>query len=208
LAPKPQPYSQSPNSSDPLPEAGYLIVTWTVAESQPLADLLTPGYAKTSWYSYDPFFGNYKNNIWPGAPSVKENRLGSFFRTNIADKTILCFKSELHVSTDGPKLPLRDLWKQIIQEVKRALVVTTGTAGGIGSDLKVGDVIIGRKVRFDFNKTFKDAPFNKQEYTNKSPVPIAYLQDAVDSLIPVNASHLPTGNPKIYYDQAPSSQPP
>lgn len=211
LTPEPQPYSSTPNSSNPLPEAEYLVVTWTTAESEALANILTPGYPKTSWYGYDRFFeSQYKNNIQHGAPSLNENRLGSFFITKIGEKAVVCFKSELHMHTDGRKLPLLDLWKQIIQEVKPKLVVTTGTAGGIGSDLKVGDIIIGRRIRFDCDETFKDASFNNQEYTNKRPVPQTYLKDVVENLIPVNSSHLPKGSqkPKIYYDASPSSQPP
>lgn len=64
-------------------------------------------------------------------------------------------------------MPIRDLWKQIIQEVKPKLVITTGTAGAIGSNIKVGDVIIGRKSRFDCNKMFVGAPNNKQQYSNE-----------------------------------------
>jgi nucleoside phosphorylase len=211
LIPKPQPYSEAPNSSDPLPESSYLIVTWTKAESQALADILTPGYPTTRWYNYDRFFeSHYKNKLGPRAPALHENRLGIFFPLNIGEKAVMCFKSELHMDTDGVQLPIRDLWKQIIQEVKPKLVVTTGTAGGVGSDIKVGDVIIGRTARFDCDKSFRDASFNKQEYTNKTPVPVTYLQDAVERLIPVNANHLPDNsqNPKIYYDLSPSSQPP
>jgi nucleoside phosphorylase len=211
LAPKPQPYSENPDSNDPLPEAEYLVVTWTAAENHALADMLTPGHSKNSWYNYDRFFDSrYKHNIQHGAPSLEENRLGSFFPISIGEKSVLCFKSELHMDTDGRKLPIRDLWKQIIQEVKPKLVVTTGTAGAIGSDIKVGDVIIGRKCRFDCDQTFVDMPFNKQQYTNKTPVPVTYLQDSVERLIPVNAKHLPANsqNPKIYYDVSPSSEPP
>lgn len=43
-----------------------------------------------------------------------------------------------------------------------------------------------------------------------SSVPFTYLQNVVDSLIPVNAKQLPSDsqNPKIYYDSSPSSQHP
>ncbi len=206
-----QPYPQNPNPSESLPEAEYLVVTWTVAECQALADILTPEYSSSNWYPYDRLFeSHYKNNIRHGAPSLEKNRLGIFFRSTIGNKSVLCFKSELHMSTDGPKLPLRDLWTQIIQEVKPKLVITTGTAGGIGQDLKVGDVVIGRKVRFDCNKTFGNAPFNNQQYDNKGSVPIRYLQYAVDKLFQANANKLPQGSqhPKIYYDLFPSSEPP
>lgn len=210
LSPQLQPYSQDPDPSDPLPESQYLVVTWTVAESQALADVLTPGQANSSWYNYDRLFdSHYKSNIKHGAPSLSKNRLGIFFPILIGDKRVLCFKSELHMSTDGSKLPLLDLWKQIIQEVKPKLVITTGTAGGIGPDINVGDVLIARKARFDCNRTFSHAPFNRQQYSNRSLVPITYLKYAVDKLFPVNADQLPqNSSPKIYYEVSPSSEPP
>src|SRR6476646_9523548 len=135
LGPKPRPYSEVPYPSDPLPESEYLIVTWTTLENRALADMLTPGYYKANWYNYDRFFdSHYKPNIQQGAPSLEKNRLGRFFPISIGEKSVLCFKSDLHMDTDGPKLPIRDLWKQIIQEVKPKLVITTGTAGAIGSN--------------------------------------------------------------------------
>jgi purine-nucleoside phosphorylase len=41
------------------------------------------------------------------------------------------------------------LWAQLIQEVKPKLVITTGTAGGIGSAMELGDVVAAQAVRFD-----------------------------------------------------------
>jgi hypothetical protein len=46
------------------------------------------------------------------------------------------FKSDLHMSQDGPQLPNIDLWRQIVLEVQPKLVITTGTAGGIGKHWK------------------------------------------------------------------------
>ena len=45
-------------------------------------------------------------------------RLGSYFLTSIAGKKALCMKSELHMSQDGPKLPVAKLWTQIITETE------------------------------------------------------------------------------------------
>jgi nucleoside phosphorylase len=179
------------------------VVTWTVAEAQALADVLTPDHPSSSWYMYDRLFDSYKKNIQPGAPALQENRLGIFFPTNIGNNTALCFKSELHLSQDGPKLPVRDLWRQIIQETQPKLVVTTGTAGGIGSAVKLGDVVIGRKVRFHCDRTFKNAPFNNVEYQNATAPPTSYFDLSTKNLIPVNASHLPPSphSPTIFYDQ-------
>ena len=200
--PQSQPISPSPKSSDPLPAADFLIVTWTVAEAEALADTLSPGYPSNNWYKYDRLFESYKKNIQPGAPALKSNRLGSFFPTRIGNKKVLCFKSELHMSQDGPKLPIRELWKQIIQETKSTVVVTTGTAGGVGSPIKLGDVVVTGTIRFHCDRTFKNAPFNNAEYQNKASAPTSYFDPSVNTLIPINANHLPPAQryPTIRYD--------
>jgi nucleoside phosphorylase len=41
------------------------------------------------------------------------------------------------------------------------LIITTGTGGGIGSDIKLGDVIIGGAVRFHCTKQFADSAFKE-----------------------------------------------
>ena len=46
------------------------------------------------------------------------------------------------------------LWKQVIAQVNPNLVITTGTAGGVGEDTLLGDVIVARHVRWDCTKTF------------------------------------------------------
>ena len=49
FAPTPQPINPSPLPSDPLPQADVLVVTWTVAEVEALADTLTPGTNRQKW---------------------------------------------------------------------------------------------------------------------------------------------------------------
>src|SRR5271154_3383268 len=52
-APTPQPLAKKPSPNDPLPQADYVVVTWTVEEAKALADTLTPGNpSQTSWYDY------------------------------------------------------------------------------------------------------------------------------------------------------------
>lgn len=69
--------------------------------------------------------------------------------TRIGSKKVLCFKSNLHMNTDGPDLPLADLWKQVIADVKPKLIITTGTAGAIGAPMKLGDVLVATSASFD-----------------------------------------------------------
>src|SRR6266849_3624906 len=189
--PTPSPYATAPQSEAPLPEFDYLVVTWTVEEARCLADTFTPGYpSRTAWYAYaHNFTSEYLPLIRKGAPARASNRLGSWFPTVIAGKRVMCFKSELHLSQDGPKLPVAKLWQQLIAEVKPKLVITTGTAGGIGAGVELGDVVVAGSVKFDCMKEFKSQPFHASSYSC-SKVKTASLAVAA-RLFSANAGHLP-----------------
>jgi purine-nucleoside phosphorylase len=108
------------------------------------------------------------------------------------------FKSDSHMSQDGPGLPNIDVWRQIIAEVRPKLVITTGTAGGIGTDVEVGDVIVSAVVRFDCTAKFKAQPFAQAHYTS-TPANAAHFATA-QTLFKANAGQLPKDNthlPKI-----------
>jgi nucleoside phosphorylase len=57
-----------------------------------------------------------------------------------------------------------DLWKQLIAEVKPKIVITSGTGGGIGADIGLGDVVIGQQVRFHLTGELKSKPYAKAAY--------------------------------------------
>ncbi len=113
-------------------------------------------------------------------------------------KRVLCMKSELHLSQDGPKMPIAKLWAQIIAEAQPKLIITTGTAGGIGAKVVLGDVLSAKSVRFDCLKSFKSQPFhNRQIYrshardrTRTSRPRIGRIETR--SL--VNTAHVPASN--------------
>ncbi len=90
-----------------------------------------------------------------GCPAIEAKRLGAYWTTSIGGKSVVVFKSDSHMSQDGPQLPNIDVWHQIIDEVQPKLVLTTGTAGGIGKQFEVGDVIVSPIVRFDCTAKFK-----------------------------------------------------
>ena len=155
----------APEAGAPLPRCDVLVVTWTVEEAKSLADTLTPGFpSKGAWWPYIHLFANYRPLIRNGAPALKSNRLGSWFPTSIAGKKVICFKSELHMSQDGVKLPVAKLWAQLIEETGAKLIITTGTAGGIGADVVLGDVVVASSVRFDCMKSFADTAFHQSIY--------------------------------------------
>src|SRR6516164_5612459 len=190
--PRPAPLHPAPSPEKSLSTFDYLVVTWTTEEAKSLADALTPGFpSKTGWYAYaHKFQTEYVPLIRRGAPAVQDShRLGSYFPTFITGKRVLCFKSELHMSQDGPKLPIAKLWQQLIEEVKPRLVITTGTAGGIGADMQLGDVVVSRQVRFDCQAKFKNALFHDSSF--KSSRLRTPSLEAAEKLFAANAGHLP-----------------
>ena len=140
-----------------LPRADVLVVTWTVDEGHALSRVLTPGKDfKNDYVSYTHNFASISSNMSRGCPAVEAKRLGAFWMTTIAGKNVLVFKSDSHLSQDTTKhlpsngvLPNAEVWKQIIAETQPKLVITTGTAGGIGAEFEVGDVVVSPVVRFD-----------------------------------------------------------
>ncbi|MHA4811332.1 phosphorylase family protein [Flavitalea flava] len=193
LAPSPKKLSATPDPEAPLPRADVLIVTWTVAEAMALSDILTPNFrSKDSWYNYTHnWVSHFRPIIKGGAPSLNSKRLGSWFRTKIGKKNVICFKSELHFARDGAKLPIKDLWIQLIAEVQPTLVITTGTAGGVGANVQLGDVALTKKVRFDCTKTFKNASFRNSEFVSKKNLPLTKVSVANDKLMEITTSRLP-----------------
>lgn len=172
LAPAPEALPGDPTPSDPLPEADYLVITWTVAELEALAAVLTPGVTRNQWYRYARDFEHkYVPAIRDHAPSRLAGRLGSYYLTRIGTARVLCFKSELHLNQDGimqpsgyATLPVKELFKQLILEVKPKLVITVGTAGATYPDHHLGDVFVTRAASFHCQSELAKAPFNHKTY--------------------------------------------
>jgi purine-nucleoside phosphorylase len=198
LAPKTGPDPSGP-ADGPLPRADVLVVTWTVDEGHALSRVLTPG--KDTQSDYRPYTHNYpaiSAKMRPLCPARMLKRLGTYWTTTIGGKSVVIFKSDSHMSQDGPELPNRDVWKQIITEVQPKLVITTGTAGGIGKEFEVGDVIVSPIVRFDCTAKFKTAPFRQAHYSTNPPN--AKRLATAKKLFKANAGQLPKDNtrpPKI-----------
>jgi nucleoside phosphorylase len=192
LAPTPATIDPPPADTDPLPQADVLIVTYTVAEGEALADVLTPGQPTTAWTSYRNGWAELKKSVQHGAPSLTRDQAGLWAGTQIGDIKTILVKSDLHPSTDGPKLPIRTLWTQMISQVQPRLVITTGTAGGIGANILLGDVIVSSRVRWDATTRFEHQPWAKAAYTSNGAQPAhTHLTTAQQTLIPINAKHLP-----------------
>ena len=198
LAPKTGPAPG--NGASPLPRADVLVVTWTVDEGHALSRVLTPG--KDSRNDYRPYTHNFaaiSKNMRPGCPALELKRLGAYWTTTIGSKKVVVFKSDSHMSQDGPKLPNKQVWQQLIDEVKPQLVLTTGTAGGIGTEFEVGDVVVSPIVRFDCLKKFKSEPFHNAHYSSVPSNPKFFA--TAKTLFKANSDQLPKDNtraPKIF----------
>ncbi|HEY8008215.1 MAG TPA: hypothetical protein VIE66_15775 [Methylocella sp.] len=183
-------------SNDPLPRADVLVVTWTVDEGHALSRVLTPGKdSHNDYLSYTHNFSAISKRMRPGCPALQAKRLGAYWTTSIGGKSVVIFKSDSHMSQDGPKLPNIDVWRQIIREVRPKLVITTGTAGGIGKTFEVGDVIVSPIVRFDCTSKFKKEPFATSSY--KSFVARSIHFATARTLFRANAAQLPKESTRL-----------
>jgi nucleoside phosphorylase len=83
-------------------------------------------------------------------------------------------------------------------------VITTGTAGGIGKQFEVGDVVVSPIVRFDGIKWLKTASYHAGVYKNEKPNTKFFAQ--AKKLFKPNADLLPPDNkrpPKIVVSRSP-----
>jgi hypothetical protein len=191
-------------SNSALPAADVLVVTWTVDEAHALSRVLTPGKdSRDDYLSYTRNYAAISKKMRNGCPAKEAKRLGAYWTTTIGGKLVVVFKSDSHMSQDGPQLPNRDVWRQIIGEVRPKLVITTGTAGGIGTSVEVGDVIVSSIVRFDCKSKFKrfraDGQRIASAHYSSAPARTKYFTEA-KSLFRANAAQLPKSNrrsPKI-----------
>jgi nucleoside phosphorylase len=173
--------------NSPLPRADVFIITWTADETDALASVFTPGFSRDNWHRYRHNFdtADFKPKIRSGAPAQKVNRLGSWMMTKVGSKSVIVFKSELHLNQDSistgsgtATLPVKALFKQVIQEVKPELVLTIGTAGGVFENHDLGDVVVTRAAKFRLSDEFKNEPFNGQTFKSNWTIPTARFADA------------------------------
>jgi hypothetical protein len=198
LVPKTGPAPKGSTNS-PLPTADVLVVTWTVDEGHALSRVLTPGKdSRNDYRSYTHNFKTISRKMRKGCPALKAGRLGAYWTTTIGNKKVVVFKSDSHMSQDGQKLPNIDVWAQIIKEVQPELVLTTGTAGGIGAQFEVGDVIVSPIVRFDCIKKFKSEAFHDSHFSSVAANSKFFAK--AKTLFKANSDQLPKDNtrpPKI-----------
>lgn len=199
LKPVPIPLTNFGGPSAALPKADVVVITWTIDEVRALSNIFTCPYHRPvrsnpspqkDWYTYDRNFQTkFKDKIRKGAPSRGNcddvNILGSYFLCSVGTKKVLCFKSELHLNQDGKKtgdgtatLPVKDLFKQIIEETEAEYILTTGTCGATYLDHDLGDVVITKSAKFRLQDEFKNEPFKDAAYKSEWDISTRYFHYA------------------------------
>jgi nucleoside phosphorylase len=222
--PHPVPWPRNPPTAAPLNPppsetsslshfAGYdaVVFTWTAAEASALAALFTPNHLPSQWYEYRHGVAEYIPLVTGARAPFNDKQpdmaryyhsLGLYFPCTIGAAKVLLFKSGLHLAYDGPATPLKKLVAEIAQTVRPKMVITTGTAGGIGKDTGLGDIVIAPVVKFDCTTQFKAEPWAKDSYT-ASPLPAKALTAVTPALLAVNAAKLPNSpKPKVWHAAA------
>jgi len=205
-APTPAPLVPAPVETDDLSRFnGYdaVVVTWTSAEASAMATLFTPGHPIATWYEYRHDVAAYIPLVTGATAPFNDNQaemaryyhsLGLYFPCTIGNARVLLIKSGLHLDYDGPAVPVRQLMAEIAGAVAPRLFITTGTGGGIGADVCLGDVVIAGTVRFDCRTQFAGEPW-AQAACQPPALPAGALAAITPALTGVNAARIPNARP-------------
>ena len=189
------------NGDGPLPKADVVVCTYTKAEGQALADVLSPELELSNWTPYKQNFSSYLPDLTWRSPAKEAKCLGQYALVDIGSKRVLLFRSELHLATDSKALPLRRLWNQMIDETSCSVWIDTGTAGGIGSEVVEGDTVVAANLMFDCTGQFKSEPWAHQSF--KTTLDVSGVDwEAAEQLMTVNARMLrpeASRDPKVWH---------
>jgi hypothetical protein len=214
----------------PLPQADVLIITWTTAEAQTLSAVFTSNHDfEATWYPYTYGAKSLLSEIPAGILNEKANAdslgkgiIGYFNVVTVNGKTVVLFKSELHPSEDGNKLPVIGLISQAAAEVAPSLLITTGTAGAIGSSLEAGDAVITNTARFYLTdpKSYASYPgitnsvqltapaisFASTYITKCNQQITTLIQPDLTTIAKEKGYPAPTRNPTIFHNNVPGTK--
>ncbi len=163
-------------------QVDMVIMTWTSAEWAAFDHVFCNSdqempyayyeneYWHDGWQYYHNGWDKIEGELTSKSPSKTHKAWGSAriveFPSN--GKKALLFKSDMHISTDGPDLPLRNMVQQLIDDFKPKFVFTIGTSGGSRVHDCIGTVNITNAARFDLSGEFepKHYPFNHKTFEN------------------------------------------
>jgi kumamolisin len=183
-----------------LPAADVVLLTYTTDEANAMAAVLTPGFlalppnksTARGWTNYTHRYSSYVPDLLPGSsPALDSHNLGLYKLVQLGTKRVLCFKSSLHLARDGKSIPIMRLVQQVLSETGAGMIITTGTAGGIGASVQLGDAAITTACRFDLVRMFASESFNGTTVTSPFTLKDAsFLKIANSTLISANSGYL------------------
>ena len=171
-----------------LPEVDVVVMVDTVAEAQAMAAVMTPGHLATTWAPYTHKFDEYLPQIGPRGPAHQSHCLAKYMISEVGKRTVLCLHTSLHMHEDAivnghdVSLPIKDMLKQVIEETKCSLFLTTGTAGSVYETMPLGDVVVSRAARFACRKDFAQQPYNNTTFKSDWIVPGRYAKQAAEMM--------------------------
>jgi len=145
-------------------DADVLVLLYTDQETSALLDVFTHNKSwtptrKATWYPYSYNFDALSSSIeGERDTALKDGIFGYLSVMTIGTKRVVLYKSELHPKTNGTKLPFVSVVKQLVGDLAPKWVISTGTAGAIGSTLRCGDVAITSSARFHVQKHYAGFP--------------------------------------------------
>jgi hypothetical protein len=172
-----------------------LVVLYTDQETMAFLDVMTGNSdwnakIQSEWCEYGHNFAKFKGSIAnPNAnDALKDGAFGRLAALKIAGQRVVLFKAELHPKQDGTGLPFVSVLQQLITELAPKYVITTGSAGGIGSRILCGDVTVCTAARFHVKKSYPNFPDidtmseNETELSNAVTFDPQYVQYAATHL--------------------------
>lgn len=180
-----------PNAANTY-EIDTVIITWTSAEWAAFdhvfcnSDLTLPHDFeddetwRKEWKYFSIGWSAIEDVLTDRSPSKNHQAWGAcrIVRLPQNGKNVLLFKSDMHISTDGPKLPLLNMVEQIIQSFTPKQILTIGTAGGARTTDALGTANITNAAHFDLTKEFDgvDQDFNHKTFTSPWKPSVGLLQ--------------------------------
>jgi hypothetical protein len=176
-------------------QADVLILLYTEEETSGFLEVFTgnkdwSASRRDTWYPYGHNFAKLSSIILgiKGDYALEHDFFGYLNAMQIGNQKVAVFKTELHAKVNGNKLPIIPVIQQLVTEVSPSLVLSTGTAGGMGSVVMCGDVVVTSSARFRVDTTYPTYPqintLSKQNtpVTNSVSTNDKYLNYAAENL--------------------------
>ncbi len=189
------PYQPGQKITGPVQfKADVLILLYTEQETSAFLEVFTGNkdWSASRWNTWNPYGHNFAQlaNIIEGIGGDAALKNGSFGYLNamqIGGQNVAIYKTELHAKVNGNKLPVIPVIQQLVTELAPSLVLSTGTAGGMGSVLNCGDVVVTNSARFRVSTSYPTYPDintlsqNNTALENAIAVNDTYLQYAAEN---------------------------